>query len=80
MGRGIFGGMFDFNRDGKLDSIERAAEFHFLNHLTSDSADDDDYSELEAAGLDVEELEWMDPGERRELLEDAGLDPSDFDF
>ena len=36
--------------------------------------------ELELAGLDREELEFMDEDERREALEDAGLDPDDFDF
>ena len=35
--------------------------------------------ELELAGLDLDELEWMDPEERREALELAGLDPDDFD-
>ena len=25
--KGLFGGMFDFNGDGKLDSFEKAAEF-----------------------------------------------------
>ena len=35
--------------------------------------------ELEMAGLDVEELADMDEYERREALEDAGLDPDDFD-
>ena len=24
---GLFGGLFDFNNDGKLDSFEKAAEF-----------------------------------------------------
>ena len=36
--------------------------------------------ELEAAGLDLDELEYMDDEERYEALEDAGLDPDDFDF
>ena len=30
--------------------------------------------------LDYDELEYMDPDERREMLEDAGLDPDDYDF
>ena len=33
MSKGIFGSMFDFNRDGKLDAIERAAEFQFFNDV-----------------------------------------------
>ena len=32
------------------------------------------------AGLDYAELEFMDPDERREALEDAGLDSDEFDF
>ena len=31
------------------------------------------------AGLDRDELEFMDTDERREALEDAGFDPDDFD-
>lgn len=31
------------------------------------------------AGLDKDDLEMMDPDERREALEDAGLDVDDFD-
>ena len=41
---------------------------------------DDDEDELEAAGLDRDELELMDDDERRETLEDAGFDVDDFDF
>ena len=33
-----------------------------------------------AAGLDVDELELMDPDDRAEALEEAGLDPDDYDF
>lgn len=32
------------------------------------------------AGLDAEDLEFMDEDERRAALEDAGLDPDDYDF
>ena len=71
-----FDKMFDFNRDGRLDSFERAAQFQFM-----DSFDDDDEQDVFAeAGLDYDELEFMDPEERREVLEDAGLDPDEFDF
>ena len=30
--------------------------------------------------VDATELEYMDADERREALEDAGLDPDDYDF
>ena len=34
MAGGIFGNMFDLNRDGKLDSMERAMEFMVFNKVT----------------------------------------------
>ena len=41
--RSLFGGMFDFDRDGELDSFERAIEFQFLEDLEREEYDDDDY-------------------------------------
>lgn len=73
-----FDKMFDFNRDGKLDSWERAAQFQFMDEMMKD--DDDEIDIFADAGLDYDELEFMDPDERREVLEDAGLDPDEFDF
>lgn len=35
---------------------------------------------LSSVGLDRFDLEMMDDDERAEALEDAGLDPDDFDF
>ena len=37
--------------------------------------DDDEIDTFADAGHDYDELEFMDPDERREVLEDAGLDP-----
>ena len=37
-------------------------------------------AELEDAGIDIDEFEFMDDYERREALIEAGLDPDDFDF
>ena len=93
MSKGIFGSMFDFNRDGKLNAAEQAAEFMFLQSLTEEECDDagddvdffddDDEDDLDTdlmlAGLDKDELMRMDEEERREALEDAGLDPYDYD-
>jgi hypothetical protein len=42
--------------------------------------DDDLDEELEMAGLNRFELEMMDEDERRDALEDAGLNPDDYDF
>ena len=39
-----------------------------------------DEDELETAGLDYDELSFMDEDERIEALEDAGLDADDYDF
>ena len=88
MDKGFFGGLFDFNRDGKLDSFERAMDFMAFEEMTKETeADDYDVEEdeeliddLEMAGLDADELSLMDDDERREALEDAGLDPDDYDF
>ncbi len=66
---------FDFNRDGKLDIGES-----FLKYQTIIGSDEELLEdELEAAGLDKFDLELMDADERREAIEDAGLDPDDFD-
>ena len=73
---GIFGGLFDFNHDGKMNAFERAAEFAFLDEMMQE----EEKTEFEMTGLDADELEFMDPDERREALEDAGLDPDDYDF
>ena len=84
---GIFGNMFDLNRDGKLDSMERATEFMVYNKVTKKNYDEgyDDFEEdiedeLEMAGLDYEELLFMDEDERIEALEDAGLNLDDYEF
>jgi len=81
-----FDKIFDFNNDGQFHSLEKAVQFQFVDHMLHgetklDSFSDDDEKDVFAnAGLDYEELEFMDPEERREVLEDAGLDPNEFDF
>lgn len=37
-------------------------------------------TELELSRLNPDEFEFMDPDERCEALEDAGLDPDEYDF
>lgn len=78
--KGIFGGMFDFNNDGKLDIFEQAADFGMFMHMMEDSEKQEKAAEISAAGIDLDDLEFMDDDERREALEDAGFDPDDFDF
>ena len=79
-----FDKLFDFNNDGELDSLEMAAEFQFMDETEeedrNDSFSDDEVDVFGNTGLDYDELEMMDPAERREALEDAGLDPDEFDF
>ena len=54
---------------------------NMMKSREADSFNDDDETDVFAeAGLDYDELEFMDPEERREVLEDAGLDPDEFDF
>ena len=45
-----------------------------------DDEEDDFMDELEMNGIDSVEFEFMDDDERREVLEEAGLDPDDYDF
>ena len=72
---------FDFDGDGKLDGYEYAVmdDVVFGHDEDSDACDELD-DDINAAGLDATELEYMDEDERREALEDAGLDPDDYDF
>ncbi|MGN1203381.1 MAG: hypothetical protein ACI4RF_08805 [Eubacterium sp.] len=49
----IFGGLFDFNNDGKLDAFERGAEFALLNELMKQTEnDDDDYDDYDNCDFD----------------------------
>lgn len=73
---GSFRGI-DFNQDGDADFVDD----NLLDELDDeDKFDNLDADELEAAGLDYMDLSLMDQDERREILEDAGLDPDDYDF
>lgn len=46
---GFFGGMFDLNRDGKLDAFERALEYQFIEEELMGDEDecDDEFDEEE---------------------------------
>ena len=76
--KGIFGNLFDLNHDGKMSSLESAMELNFLDEMLR--VDDEVKLELELSGLDLDELEFMDADERRKTLQDAGLDPDEYDF
>ena len=68
-----------------MEQNGHSSTIHFFednNGLSSGSIDDEDddvLDEIEMAGLDRDELEFMDEDERREALEDAGLDPDDYE-
>lgn len=66
---------FDINKDGMLDMGESFLKFQAIMGNEEDLLED----ELESVGLDKLDLELMDDAERREALEDAGLDPDDYD-
>lgn len=75
-GKGFFGSLFDFNGDGKLDSMEQAADFGAFMSLM----EDEETADIESCGLDFDELSFMDEEERNMILEENGLDPDDYDF
>ena len=83
----------DLNGDGKIDGSEMMFAEEMLctsreehEALFGDAGDfeDDTKVDLEidamAAGLDIGELELMDSDDRAEALEEAGLDPDDYDL
>lgn len=37
---GIFGNMFDFNKDGKIDVFERTKEFMFIEEMVKEDSTD----------------------------------------
>ena len=95
---GFFGNLFDFNNDGKLDALEKTADFMTFHKVMSDgdkesdnstylssaSTDDEEVGKLQSAlddaGIDEIDFEFMDDDEKREALEDVGLDHWDYDL
>lgn len=90
-----FKDFLDFNDDGKVDEFEELVGLEMAcssreeyETLFGDAGEfDEEYDDeedveldLELAGLDYDELSMMDEDERNEALEEAGLDPFDFDF
>ena len=84
---GPYDSLFDRNHDGVLDFNERLDMDDYYDRIngvgiyenTSSDEEDDLETELEEAGLDIDELEMMDEEERAQALEDAGLDPDEWD-
>lgn len=73
----------DFNDDGKVDfwETELAEELTSVNYDDDDEDEDNDLIfDLELRGYDSDDIEYMDEDELKELLEEEGLDPSDYDL
>lgn len=83
----------DLNGDGKIDGSEMMFAEEMLctsreehEALFGDAGDFEDETKEDfeidamAAGFYVDELELMDLDDRAEALEEAGLDPDDYDF
>ena len=43
---GIFGNLFDFNNDGKLDAFEKAAELGMLMEMIDSEEEDEDEDDI----------------------------------
>ena len=83
----------DLNGDGEIDGTEmmfaqemicssreeHEALFGNAGDFEED-ANDDFETDAMLAGLDADELEFMDSDERAEALEEAGLEADDYDF
>ena len=76
-GNGIFGGLFDLNRDGKMSASESALEFMLIDEMEKE---DELESALCDAGIDEFDLDCMDADEREAFFEESGLDAEDYDI
>lgn len=54
---GFFGGLFDFNHDGKMSAFEKTAEFAAFARIIDSVDATEKVNELESAGIDITELE-----------------------
>ena len=83
----------DLNGDGEIDVMEMMFAQEMIcssreEHEAlfgdagdfEDDANDDFETDAMLAGLDADELEFMDSDERAEALEEAGLEADDYDF
>lgn len=83
----------DLNGDGEIDGTEMMFAQEMIcssreEHEAlfgdagdfEDDANDDFETDAMLAGLDADELEFMDSDERVEALEEAGLEADDYDF
>ena len=72
--------LFDWDRDGELEPDELRRMNEYLNDDAEEPDEEEEQEdELLMHGIDSDSLAEMDEDERRMTLEDAGLDPDDFD-
>ena len=75
---GLFGNLFDINGDGELSAGERMMDYALFHQMATEGVEAAE--KLSEAGIDPFDFELMNDDERRDALEDAGLDPDDLDF
>lgn len=75
MGPGLFGDMFDLNKDGNMDSLEQAAEISFVGMMEKNIIED----QLERSGICSADLEYMSDDEKRDAFRKAGLNETDYE-
>ena len=85
--------LFDFNGDGKTDFMEWSVGMQMTASSRQEAIDltgadtfypgsdtlEEDADELDLYGLDRDDLEMMDEEDMRIDLEDAGLEPDNYD-
>ena len=73
---------YDFNRDGSLDPMEAQFAANAMEYIHSKERSFEEQRalfEASASGIDIASFDFMDSEERREAIENAGLDLEDFD-
>ena len=71
-----------FNRDCSLDPMEAQFAANAMQYIHSKERSFEEQRalfEASASGIDIASFDFLDPDERREAIESAGLDPEDFD-
>lgn len=77
--KGFFGGLFDFNGDGNLDSFEKAADFSAFMHMVSESEEPKE-SNATSSSITVNCSSISCSSELEDALDDAGIDIFDFEM
>lgn len=74
--KGFFGGLFDFNGDGKLDGFERAADHMAFMNMVSES----EKEESKSSGTSFGSSDYDEEDELVNELEAAGLDLDELEY